>query len=47
MHLARLDSAEAALQQLPTWFADYNTIPPHKSLKMISPRQCRIANSPH
>ncbi|WP_263974552.1 IS3 family transposase [Myxococcus xanthus] len=47
VHLARLDSAEVVLQQLPAWFADYNTIHPHKALKMRSPREFRLANSPH
>jgi transposase InsO family protein len=29
----------AVLQQLPTWFEDYNDIHPHSGLRMLSPRE--------
>ncbi len=45
--LARRDSAEAVLQQLPAWFHDYNTVHPHKALKMRSLREFRLTDSPH
>ncbi|WP_419145197.1 integrase core domain-containing protein [Myxococcus stipitatus] len=35
------------LQQLPRWFDDYNAVLPHEALKMRSPREARLANSPH
>lgn len=47
VHLARLDSAEAVLRQLPAWFDDYNHVHPHKGLKMRSPIEYRRAASPH
>lgn len=30
VYLNRLDSAEAVLQQLSSWFADYNEVAPHR-----------------
>ena len=32
-------SAEFVKSQIPQWFNDYNTIAPHSSLKMKSPRE--------
>lgn len=34
-----LSSAEKVVEQLPSWFADYNEKAPHKGLKMLSPKQ--------
>jgi transposase InsO family protein len=31
--------AISVMQQLPTWFADYNNIHPHAGLRMRSPRE--------
>lgn len=36
-----LSSADRVMEQLPAWFEDYNEKAPHKSLKMLSPRQYR------
>lgn len=41
VYLNRLDSAEAVMQQLASWTADYNEVHPHKGLKMRSPREYR------
>jgi transposase InsO family protein len=36
-----LDTAERVVEQLPSWFEDYNEYHPHKGLKMKSPREYR------
>ena len=36
-----LDTAERVMEQLPSWFEDYNEYHPHKGLKMKSPREYR------
>ena len=36
--LGDLACADRVLDQLPGWFEDYNENPPHKGLKMMSPR---------
>jgi len=36
-----LESAQRVMEQLPSWFADYNEYHPHKGLKMRSPNQHR------
>ena len=38
---ARPTDARTIMEQLPTWFEDYNERAPHKGLKMLSPRQFR------
>jgi putative transposase len=38
---ADLSSAEAVLDQLPAWFADYNAVAPHSALGYQSPQQYR------
>jgi transposase InsO family protein len=45
VYLNDVSSAAAVLAQLPAWFADYNEHPPHKGLKMLSPRQFRRLHS--
>jgi hypothetical protein len=42
-YLSRLETAEAVMQQLPTWFEDYNEVHPHQALRMKSPREYRRA----
>ena len=37
--LAILADAETAMQLLPAWFEDYNTIHPHSGLRILSPRE--------
>lgn len=37
-----IESAEEVLEQLHTWFEDYNENHPHKGLKMKSPREYRL-----
>lgn len=39
--LGDLSSAAKVLEQLPTWFEDYNENAPHKALRMKSPREYR------
>jgi putative transposase len=39
--LHNLESAERVMEQLPSWFEDYNEYHPHKGLKMRSPREYR------
>ena len=39
VYVNRLPSAIEVIAQLPTWFADYNEIHPHKGLGMRSPRE--------
>lgn len=39
VYLARLESAESVMQELPKWFEDYNEVHPHKGLRMKSPRE--------
>lgn len=39
--LHSLESAERVMEQLPSWFEDYNEYHPHKGLKMRSPREYR------
>jgi len=34
-----LPDAITVMEQLPRWFEDYNENPPHKGLKMMSPRE--------
>jgi len=41
VHLNRLEDARVVMEQLPTWFEDYNENHPHKGLKMQSPREYR------
>jgi putative transposase len=41
VYLARLESAECVLQQLQSWFEDYNEVHPHRRLRMRSPREYR------
>ena len=41
VHVNRLDNARVVLEQLPGWIEDYNEVAPHKSLKMMSPREYR------
>lgn len=41
VHLNRLEDARVVMEQLPTWFEDYNENHPHKGLKMRSPREYR------
>ena len=36
-------NADVVLQQLPSWFEEYNDNHPHKGLKMLSPREFRNA----
>lgn len=36
-----LPNAETVLQQLKTWFSDYNTVHPHRALKYRSPEEFR------
>jgi putative transposase len=36
-----LSNAEAVLQQLKAWIADYNTVHPHRALKYRSPEEFR------
>jgi transposase InsO family protein len=36
-----LKDAQTVMDQLPTWFEDYNEKAPHKALKMLSPREFR------
>jgi len=45
VYLSRLETAEAVMQKLPTWFDDYNNIHPHKALRMQSPREYRSAQA--
>ncbi len=40
-YLADLPDAKTVLEQLPSWFEDYNEHHPHKGLKMLSPKQYR------
>ncbi len=40
-YLADLPDAKSVLEQLPSWFEDYNEHHPHKGLKMLSPKQFR------
>ena len=39
VHLNRLEDARVVMEQLPTWFEDYNENHPHQGLKMRSPRE--------
>jgi transposase InsO family protein len=39
VYLNQLETAESVMQQLPTWFDDYNEVAPHRGLKMRSPRE--------
>ncbi len=41
MAMHNLDTAERVMEQLPSWFEDYNEYHPHKGLKMKSPREYR------
>ncbi len=36
-----LHSPSTVLSMLPSWFADSNSVHPHQSLNMVSPRQLR------
>jgi putative transposase len=38
---ADLSTADAVLEQLPAWFADYNAVAPHSALGFRSPQQYR------
>ncbi len=41
VHIKPLHDARSVMEQLPTWFEDYNNSHPHKALKMRSPREYR------
>lgn len=41
VYVNKLGTAEQVLQQLAAWFLDYNTIRPHKALRMLSPAEYR------
>ena len=41
VHINPLHDARSVMEQLPTWFEDYNNSHPHKALKMRSPREYR------
>jgi transposase InsO family protein len=41
VHINPLNNAITVMEQLPTWFDDYNSSHPHKALKMKSPREYR------
>jgi putative transposase len=41
VHINPLHDARSVMEQLPTWFEDYNNSHPHKALKMRSPREHR------
>jgi len=45
VYINDVSTAQAVLEQLPRWFADYNDHHPHKELKMLSPRLFRRARS--
>jgi len=45
VYLNRLETAQSVLDQLPSWFEDYNERAPHRGLKMKSPRQFRRLNA--
>jgi putative transposase len=45
VYLGRVDDAATVIAQLPSWFADYNEVHPHRGLKMLSPNQFRRLNS--
>lgn len=38
-------NAESPMKNLPAWFEDYNNFAPHKGLKMMAPREFRLAIS--
>lgn len=38
--------AITVLQQLPAWFEDYNAVHPHSGLRMLSPREFIVQQSP-
>lgn len=38
-------NAESLMKNLPIWFEDYNNLAPHKGLKMMAPREFRLAIS--
>lgn len=38
-------NAESLMKNLPAWFEDYNNFAPHKGLKMMAPREFRLAIS--
>ena len=39
VYLNKLETAAAVLDQLGTWFDDYNEVHPHSGLQMRSPRE--------
>ena len=41
VYVNELHSAQSVLALLPAWFDDYNSVHPHKGLRMMSPRQFR------
>jgi transposase InsO family protein len=41
VYLRELKDAATVMEQLPSWFEDYNEYHPHKGLKMRSPREYR------
>lgn len=41
VYLHELKDAQTVMEQLPSWFEDYNEYHPHKGLKMRSPREYR------
>lgn len=41
VYMHELPDAKTVMQQLPSWFEDYNEYHPHKGLKMRSPREHR------
>ncbi len=40
-----IPDAATVLSQLDAWFEDYNSVHPHGSLRMLSPREFIYANS--
>jgi len=43
VHVNPLVNARMVMEKLPQWFEDYNTVHPHKALKMQSPKEYRAA----
>ena len=45
VYLNELHTAVSVMQQLASWFEDYNEVHPHKGLRMQSPREYRKATA--
>ena len=45
VYLNELLTAVSVMQQLASWFEDYNEVHPHKGLRMQSPREYRKATA--